>query len=65
MKNNEIKSIFKSLDLQEVNSAAYCGYWIDGGGSTFESLNPIDGSSIASVRTCSKEDYEIILNECT
>ena len=63
--NNEIKNILKSLGLQEVNSAAYCGRWIEGGGSIVESLNPTDGNLISSVRTCDKEDYETVLNECS
>ncbi|MBG98317.1 aldehyde dehydrogenase family protein [bacterium] len=63
--NNEIKNILKSLDLQELNPAAYCGRWIEGGGSVVESLNPTDGNLISSVRTCDKEDYETVLNECS
>ncbi len=63
--SDEIKKILKTLGIEDVNSAAYCGYWIDGGGSVVDSLNPSDETLISKVKTCDDEDYGRVLKECS
>ena len=46
------------LGIEDESSGAYCGTWLDTGGSTLESLNPSTGARIATVRQATAEDYE-------
>ncbi|MEP6536439.1 MAG: aldehyde dehydrogenase family protein [Bryobacteraceae bacterium] len=52
------------LEIEPVNSGASYGPWIDEpGGEELVSLNPSDGTPIASVRMAVEEDYDDVLYE--
>ena len=63
--SDEIKKILKTLGIEDLNPAAYCGYWIEGGGDVVDSLNPSDEKLISKVKTCDDKDYQRVLGECT
>jgi len=63
--SDEIKKILKTLGIEDLNPAAYCGYWIEGGGDVVDSLNPSDEKLISKVKTCDDQDYKRVLDECT
>jgi aldehyde dehydrogenase (NAD+) len=53
------KAILEKLGLSDVNSGAGTGgVWLDCSGDLLESVSPIDGGLIASVRQASAQDYE-------
>src|SRR5436190_17131361 len=47
----------RKLGLAKENPGAFCGDWL-GSGNSLESLSPIDGRALATVRTATPEDYE-------
>jgi len=53
--------IFAALGLEDVNSGAYAGGWLDTGGIEITSINPTTEEPIASVRQASLADYEEIV----
>jgi aldehyde dehydrogenase (NAD+) len=54
--------LLERLGIQEVNSGAGWGEWIDNPrGGELVSINPSDGSAIATVRMASAEDYEEVM----
>ena len=53
-----VSAVLSRLGLAEDNPGAFDGTWIDTHGPRVESLNPATGEALASVRTCSPEDYE-------
>ncbi|MCK4311498.1 MAG: aldehyde dehydrogenase family protein [Candidatus Cloacimonetes bacterium] len=55
-----MKEIFRKLGIEEINSGAYCGEWLDTSGEIIEVFSPIDDSLIAKVKSASVEDYEIV-----
>ncbi|MCK4654990.1 MAG: aldehyde dehydrogenase family protein, partial [Candidatus Cloacimonetes bacterium] len=55
-----MKEIFKKLGIEEVNSGAYCGEWLDTSGEIIEVFSPIDDSLIAKVKSASVEDYDTV-----
>jgi len=63
--SDEIKKILKTLGIEDLNPAAYCGYWIEGGGDIVDSLNPSNEKLISKVKTCDDKDYQRVLDECT
>ena len=50
-------SLFKKLGLAENNPGAFCGEWL-GAGKLLQSVSPIDGQVLATVRTATPEEYE-------
>ena len=60
----EITVVLKALNISKVNPAASTGL-VDykGGGKTIGSYSPVDGSLIASVGSCSAEDYEVVVSK--
>src|SRR5262245_53350144 len=53
----------KSLGLQDVNSGASTGTWLDTKGPELASINPADGSVIAKVRQATAEDYDVVVRK--
>jgi len=50
-------AILKKLGLRPDNAGVFCGQWL-GGGPVLQSVSPIDGKVLASVRTATAADYE-------
>lgn len=58
----EMEEVLKALNIKEVNAAASTGLTdYKGGGEVIESYSPVDGKLIASVGSCTKEDYEKVV----
>ena len=58
----EMEAVLKALNIKAVNPAASTGLTdYKGNGPTFESSSPVDGNMIASVGSCSQEDYETVI----
>ena len=55
-----MKDILRKLDIKEVNSGGFCGEWM-GGGDLIDSISPIDGKKIASVKQVTPEEYDRIV----
>lgn len=53
--------VFAALGLDDVNSGGYAGGWLETGGDVIEVENPTTGEMIGSVRQCSEDDYEKII----
>ncbi len=51
-------SFLKELGIDELNSGAYCGEWLECNGSVLESKSPATGELIASVKQANTDDYE-------
>ena len=52
----------KSLGIQEKNKGVSTGSnWIDGNNPLIESYSPVDGKLIGSVSTCTKENYDKVI----
>ena len=57
-----VAHILNKLEIEPVNSGASWGPWIlQPGGGELDSLNPADGSKIATVRMAGERDYEEIV----
>ncbi len=54
--------IFAELGLDEVNSGGYAGGWLETSGDLIEVENPTTREVIGSVRQCSEDDYEKIVD---
>ena len=58
----EMDGVLKALNIKEVNPAGSTGLEdFKGGGKLIESYSPVDGKLIASVGSCTKEDYENVV----
>jgi aldehyde dehydrogenase (NAD+) len=57
MKSTNSNAVLKKLGLKKINPGAFCGEWL-GSGKVLESISPIDGKVIASVRTATLEEYQ-------
>jgi aldehyde dehydrogenase (NAD+) len=56
--------LLERLGIQEVNSGAGWGEWIDNPrGGELVSINPSDGSAIATIRMAGAEDYEEVMRQ--
>ena len=56
------REILERLEIEEVNSGACWGEWIENPtGGELVSINPSDGSGIAGVRMAGPEDYEEVM----
>src|SRR5437763_1690043 len=49
--------VLRKLGLEKENPGAFSGEWL-GSGKSLESISPIDGRLLATVRTATPEDYE-------
>jgi aldehyde dehydrogenase (NAD+) len=56
-KKSSLPAILKKLGLRADNPGVFGGQWL-GSGPLLESVSPIDGKVLASVRTASAADYE-------
>ncbi|MGB0917172.1 MAG: aldehyde dehydrogenase family protein [Flavobacteriales bacterium] len=60
----EMDEVLKALNIKEVNPAGSTGLEdLKGGGKLIESYSPVDGKLIASVGSCTKEDYEHVITK--
>ncbi len=61
---SEIQDILNQLNIKELNPAASTGL-VDfkGGGTTIDSISPVDGNLIAAVGSCSADDYEVVITK--
>ena len=50
-------TLLKKLGLERDNPGAFCGEWL-GNGPPLQSVSPIDGRTLASIRTATPEQYE-------
>jgi aldehyde dehydrogenase (NAD+) len=55
-----ISELLASLGIEEDNSGAFCGQWLDTQGSLVESINPTTGDVLATIRTATADDYETV-----
>jgi aldehyde dehydrogenase (NAD+) len=56
------KDILERLDIDAVQPGGFCGKWTaERDGEMLESVSPVDGETIASVRQVSENDYEKIV----
>jgi aldehyde dehydrogenase (NAD+) len=53
--------IFAALGLEDTNSGAYAGGWLDPGGRELTSVNPTTEEPIAGVTQASLDDYEAVV----
>src|SRR6267378_2671381 len=53
-------SLLKKLGLKTENPGAFGGEWL-GSGKPLKSVSPIDGKTLATVRTATPEDYERVI----
>jgi len=60
----DIKSVLKNLGLSESNQGVSTGAeWFDTDGKINTSSSPVDGKVIASVKTATLEDYEMVVKK--
>ena len=55
-------SIFSALDLEDVNSGAYAGGWLETGGTELEVENPATGERVGAVKRADGSDYEKVVS---
>jgi len=53
--------IFGALGLEDENSGGFAGGWLNTSGEVLEVENPTTTETIATVRQCSEEDYERVV----
>ena len=53
--------VLKRLGLKSENSGVYAGEWLPSAGPTIESINPATGETLASVRCCTRDDYDSVV----
>ncbi|RMH71751.1 MAG: aldehyde dehydrogenase family protein [Gemmatimonadetes bacterium] len=53
----------QKLGINDINSGAYCGEWLETSGTVLEVKTPIDGSVIGKVKQASAEDYEKVIQK--
>jgi aldehyde dehydrogenase (NAD+) len=54
-------SIFAALGLEEINSGAFAGEWLDTAGTELAVENPTTGEPIGAVTRAGKDDYERVV----
>jgi len=52
-----MQDLLAKLGIEKENPGAFCGQWL-GSGPPLDSVSPIDGRVIASVRQCTESEYE-------
>ena len=56
------KDILERLGIEDIQPGGFCGKWTaNRDGEIIESVSPVDGKSIASVRSVSETDYERVI----
>jgi aldehyde dehydrogenase (NAD+) len=62
MKRSELgtATLFKKLGLKETNAGVFCGEWL-GSGKSLKSVSPINGQTLATVRTATADEYERVI----
>ena len=58
--NLSTNSIFKKLGLKETNPGVFCGEWV-GSGKLLKSVSPVNGQTLATVRTATADEYERVI----
>ncbi|MBV9008860.1 MAG: aldehyde dehydrogenase family protein [Verrucomicrobia bacterium] len=53
-----MRDVLERLDITSENDGVFCGEWRSGSGPVFEKVSPINGESLARVRSASPDDYE-------
>ena len=56
-----IPQVLQTLGLQEINHGTSTGKNNFSSGETIKSFSPVDGKLIGSVRTTTKEDYDVVM----
>jgi aldehyde dehydrogenase (NAD+) len=56
--SDQIGDILASLGIDNDNSGAWAGRWLDTRGAEIVSINPATGEPLAAVRSATSEDYE-------
>jgi aldehyde dehydrogenase (NAD+) len=61
-----MQDFLRTLQIKDKNSGVYHGTWVDQpGGKEIVSYNPTTGEPIASVLTCSEQEYETVMGKAT
>jgi aldehyde dehydrogenase (NAD+) len=53
--------VLRKLGLESINAGGFCGEWI-GGGEKLDSVSPIDGKALASVKQVTPQEYDRIVD---
>jgi len=53
-------TLFRKLGLKDVNPGVFCGQWL-GSGKPLKSVSPINGQTLATVRTATAAEYESVI----
>jgi aldehyde dehydrogenase (NAD+) len=61
-RNESAARILKSLGLKQTNPGAFNGQWF-GSGKTVESISPINGKVLGTIRTATPEEYERVVQQ--
>ncbi|PID38648.1 MAG: aldehyde dehydrogenase family protein [Proteobacteria bacterium] len=56
-----MKEILEQLGIEQINSGVYADRWLPGEGPELASVSPIDGNTIATVKTATEHEYEQVL----
>jgi aldehyde dehydrogenase (NAD+) len=64
-KNNPVQDILSKLKIQvDGNKGVSTGsHWFEGESGSIDSFSPVDGEKIGSVRVCSLEDYQQVIQQ--
>jgi aldehyde dehydrogenase (NAD+) len=54
--------IFRTLGIDDTNSGAYGGTWLDAAGPSVDVINPTTGRRLASVVTAGRDDYDRVVD---
>ena len=60
--NNNIKKSLQALNIKDLNFGVSTGQESFGEGAKIDSYSPVDGALIGSVTSCSKSDYDKVIN---
>ncbi len=58
--DSSVSELLTSLGIDDDNSGAFCGRWLDTQGTKVESINPTTGEVLATVRSATADDYETV-----
>jgi len=60
-----MEATLKTLGLSRDQPGAGTGSWLDCGGEVLESVSPIDGKTIGTIRCANRDDYERVIERAT
>ena len=60
-----MEEILGKFDFQSEQSGAGTGEWLDCSGAVLSCTSPVNGQSIGSVRTASRQDYETVAQKAS